>query len=46
VRPVERPNIVPCCHLVYVEVWDRAIINGYWGGGHYNARWEAIEIAI
>lgn len=44
--PWSDPNIVPCCYLVYVEVWDRTIINGYWSGGHYNAGWEAIEIAI
>lgn len=44
--PWSDPNIVPCCYLVYVEVWDRTIINGYWSGGHYNAGWEAIEIAV
>ena len=44
--PWSDPAIVPCCYLVYVEVWDRAILNGYWGGGHYNAGWEAIEIGL
>jgi len=44
--PWSDPNIVPCCYLVYVEVWDRAILNGYWSGGHYNAGWEAIEIGL
>ena len=44
--PWSDPNIVPCCYLVYVEVWDRTIINGYWSGGHYNAGWEAIEIGL
>lgn len=44
--PWSDPNIVPCCYLVYVEVWDRTIINNSWGGGHYNAGWEAIEIGI
>lgn len=44
--PWSDPNIVPCCYLVYVEVWDRTIIDGYWGGGHYNAGWEAIQIAV
>ena len=44
--PWSDPNIVPCCYLVYVEVWDRAIVNGFWSGGHYNAGWEAIEISI
>jgi hypothetical protein len=44
--PFSDPAYVPCCYLVYVEVWDRAILNGYWSGGHYNAGWEAIEIGI
>lgn len=44
--PWSDPNIVPCCYLVYVEISDRTIINGYWSGGHANAGWEAIEIAV
>ena len=44
--PWSDPNMVPCCYLVYVEVWDRAIRNNSWNGGHYNAGWEAIEIGI
>jgi hypothetical protein len=44
--PWSDPNIVPCCYLVYVEVWDRAILNNTYTGGHYNAGWEAIEIGI
>ena len=44
--PWSDPNIVPCCYLVYVEVWDRAILNNTFTGGHYNAGWEAIEIGI
>jgi hypothetical protein len=44
--PWSDPNIVPCCYLVYVEIWDRTIINNSWSGGHYNAGWEAIEIGI
>jgi hypothetical protein len=44
--PWSDPNIVPCCYLIYVEVWDRAILNNSWSGGHYNAGWEAINIAI
>ena len=44
--PWNDPNIVPCCYLVYVEISDRTIINGYWSGGHANAGWEAIEIAV
>ncbi|MGB8768518.1 MAG: hypothetical protein WCC92_02815 [Candidatus Korobacteraceae bacterium] len=44
--PFSDPNIIPCCYLVYVEIWDRAIVNGFWSGGHYNAGWDAIAIGI
>jgi hypothetical protein len=44
--PWSDPNMVPCCYLVYVEVWDRAILNNSFSGGHYNAGWEAIEIGL
>ena len=44
--PWNDPNIVPCCYLIYVEVWDRAILNNTFSGGHYNAGWEAIEIGL
>lgn len=44
--PWNDPNIIPCCYLVYVEVWDRAILNNSYNGGHYNAGWEAIEIGL
>jgi len=39
-------RIVPCCYVVYVEVWDRAILNDHYGSGHYRAGWEAIEIGF
>jgi len=44
--PWSDPNIVPCCYVVYVEVWDRTILNDHYSGGHYNAGWEAIEIGF
>jgi hypothetical protein len=44
--PFNDPRIVPCCYLVYVEINDRAIRNDSYNGGHYNAGWEAIEIAL
>ena len=44
--PWSNPNIVPCCYLIYVEINDRAILNGSWSGGHYNSGWEAIQIGI
>jgi hypothetical protein len=44
--PWSDPRIVPCCYVVYVEIWDRAVLNDSWSGGHYNAGWEAIEIGV
>lgn len=44
--PWNDPNIVPCCYVIYVEVWDRTIINNFYSGGHYNSGWEAIEIGF
>lgn len=44
--PWSDPNIVPCCYLVYVEVWDRTILNNTYTGGHYGVGWEAIEIGL
>lgn len=45
-NPFIDDRYVPCCYLVYIEINDRAILNDYYGGGHYNAGWEAIEIGI
>lgn len=44
--PWSDPKIVPCCYVVYVEIWDRAILNDHWAGGHHRAGWEAIEIGF
>jgi hypothetical protein len=44
--PWNDPNIVSCCYLIYVEVWDRAILNNSFSGRRYNAGWEAIEIGF
>ena len=44
--PWNDPDIVPCCYVIYVEVWDRTIINDMFPSGHYNAGWEAVEIGF
>ena len=36
----------PCCYLVVLEVWDRAITNGSFSGGHWATDHEALQIAI
>ncbi len=44
--PWSDPKIVPCCYVVRIDIWDRAVINNAWGGGHHRAGWEAIEIGF
>ena len=36
----------PCCYLIVLDAWDRAIINGSFYGGHYASDHEAVQIAI
>jgi hypothetical protein len=38
-------EIDPCCYLVHVRIWDRAIVNNAWGGGHSNVNWHSLTIA-
>jgi hypothetical protein len=38
-------GIDPCCYLVHVRIWDRAIVNNSWSGGHTNVNWHSITIA-
>jgi hypothetical protein len=42
--PFAAPAPDPCCYLVYVQIWDRAIVNNSWGGGHGNVNWHSITI--
>jgi hypothetical protein len=44
--PWADPNIVPCCYIVRIDIWDRTVINNVWGGGWGNSGWEAIEIGF
>ena len=44
--PWSDPRIVPCCYVVRIDVWDRAVLNNSWSGGHGNSGWEAIEIGL
>jgi hypothetical protein len=38
-------NVDPCCYLIYVQIWDRAIVTNQFGGRHYNVSWHSITIA-
>jgi len=46
--PWSEPLIVehPCCYIVHIYIYDRVVANNSWSGGHGNAGWEAIEIAL
>jgi hypothetical protein len=46
--PWSDPAIVenPCCYVVRIDIWDRAVLNNAWSGGHGNSGWEAIEISL
>lgn len=44
--PWSDPRIVPCCYVVRIDIWDRALSSNVWGTGHGNSGWEAIEIAF
>jgi len=41
------PNskVDPCCYLIYVSIYDRAILNNSYSGGHGRANWHSITIA-
>ncbi|HYL16568.1 MAG TPA: hypothetical protein VEV41_26270 [Terriglobales bacterium] len=38
-------KIDPCCYLIDVRIWDRAIVDNFWAGGHGNENWQSITIA-
>jgi len=44
--PWNDPNIMPCCYNVVLQIWDRAIVNNFYSGGHWNQDWEAVQIAL
>jgi hypothetical protein len=44
--PWADPRIIPCCYVVRIDIWDRALSSNVWGGGHGNSGWEAIEIGL
>ncbi len=38
-------GVEPCCYVVYVDVWDRAIVNNSYAGRHHIANWHSLTIA-
>jgi hypothetical protein len=42
----EGEELPPCCYLIVLRAWDRAIINNYFHAGHWRRDHEAVEIAV
>ena len=38
-------EVDPCCYLIYVDIWDRAIVNNALSSTHHRANWHSITIA-
>jgi hypothetical protein len=38
-------KISPCCYLIDVRIYDRAVVDDSWSGGHSNENWQSITIA-
>jgi hypothetical protein len=38
-------DVEPCCYVIFFRIWDRAITNNAWHGGHENENWMSITIA-
>jgi hypothetical protein len=40
-----KDKIDPCCYIIDVRIYDRAIIGNAWSGGHTSEGWRSITIA-
>lgn len=38
-------DVEPCCYVVFVRLYDRAIVDNSWNGGHMFQNWRSITIA-
>lgn len=38
-------GIDPCCYIVEVRIWDRAIVNNSYAGRHRSSNWHSLTIA-
>jgi hypothetical protein len=38
-------DIEPCCYVVFVRLYDRAIVDNRWNGGHTYDNWRSITVA-
>ena len=37
-------GVEPCCYVVFVRLWDRAILSDRWDGGHVYENWHSITV--
>jgi len=37
-------EVEPCCYVVFVRIFDRAIVNNSWNGGHGFENWRSITV--
>ena len=40
-----KDGIEACCYVVFVNIWDRAIVNNSWSGGHLYQNWKSVTVA-
>lgn len=38
-------GVAECCYVIWVQIWDRAIVNNQWAGRHSRVNWQSITIA-
>jgi hypothetical protein len=43
-NPWSGPGLECCCYIVWLQIWDRAVLNDNWGGGHYGAKFVALKV--
>ena len=37
-------GVEPCCYVVFVRLYDRAVVNNFWSGGHSYENWRSITV--
>ncbi len=38
-------SVSPCCYVIWVQIWDRAIVGNQWAGRHTRSNWQSLTIA-
>lgn len=37
-------NVSPCCYVIWVQIYDRAVVSNQWAGRHSRSNWQSITI--